>query len=251
MIDFHTHILPHLDDGARNTQTSIEMLKVLQSQGVTTVLATPHYYGKRSSPSEFIKRRNAMFERIQPHIPEGINVRLGAEVHFTGINLPEHDELCKLAIEGTNCILVEFPFTTVWTGELMEHLSDFVRDTDYTPVIAHVERYREVWKNPTILSTLINMGCLLQVNAPAFLDKRERKLAFALLKRGFVHCIGSDAHDLEKRAPDLIAAKETVEKAGLLSAWESAEHMMGELLAGESVRTECAKPLKKCFGLYV
>lgn len=251
MIDLHTHILPHLDDGARHTQTSIDMMKRLQAQGVTSVVFTPHYYGKRSSPDEFITRRNSMFERIKEHIPEGLNVRLGAELHFTGINMPENDELCKLAIEGTKYILVEFPFTTVWTGELMERLSDFMRDTDYTPIIAHAERYREIKKNPSLISQFINMGCLIQVNAPAFLDKREKKLAFAMLKRGFVHCIGSDAHDLEGRASDFPAAKAAVERAGYADAWKRAEEIMTDVLVNKPVHVDGGKPLKKVFGLYV
>ena len=251
MIDIHTHILPHLDDGAKNTETSAAMLNSLKTQGVKTVVCTPHYYGRKSSPADFIKRRNAMFEHIKPHIPEGIEVRLGAELHFTGINMPEHDELIKLAIQGTKYILVEFPFTTAWAGELMEKLSDFIRDTGYTPIVAHAERYREVQKNPALISELIHMGCLIQVNASSFMDRREKKLAFALLKHGMVHCIGSDAHNMEGRAPNLTEAKETLEKAGYLSAWERAENIMKDVLAGRQVCVEIGKLIKKFLGSYI
>ena len=250
MIDIHTHILPHLDDGAKNTQMSVAMLKSLQQQGVDTVVFTPHYYGKRSSPDAFLQRRNDMFARVKSEIPEGVQVRLGAELHFTGINMPENDELCKLAIEGTKYILVEFPFTTVWTGELMERLSDFIRDTDYTPIVAHAERYPEVKKNPGIVYELVRMGCLIQVNAPAFLDKREKKLAFALLKHGFVHCLGTDAHDMDMRAPDMLTAKEVVEQAGYADAWQRAEDIMKDVIEGRQVRVECGLPVKKFLGMY-
>lgn len=250
MIDIHTHILPHLDDGAKNTQTSVAMLESLQRQGVDTVVLTPHYYGKRSSPEGFIQRRVPMFERIKAQIPEGMKVLQGAEVHFTGINMPENDELCKLAIEGTKYILVEFPFTTVWTRSLLDKLSDFIRDTDYTPIIAHVERYPEVKKNPGLVSELVRMGCLIQVNAPAFLDKREKKLAFALLKHGFVHCLGTDAHDMDMRAPNMSEAKEVVEAAGYLSAWERAENIMKDVIEGRQVRVECGLSIKKFLGMY-
>lgn len=250
MIDIHTHILPHIDDGAKNTQMSVEMLKTLQRQGVETVVLTPHYYGKRSSPDSFLQRRNQMFEHIRAEIPEGLQVKLGAEVHFTGINMPENDELCKLAIEGTEYILIEFPFTMAWTGELMTRLSDFIRDTDYTPIIAHVERYPEVKKNPALVFDLVRMGCLIQVNAPAFLDKREKKLAFALLKHGFVHCLGTDAHNLDNRPPDMLTAKEAVEKAGYTAEWECAENIMKDVIEGRQVRVECGKPVKKFLGMY-
>ena len=250
MIDIHTHILPHLDDGAKNTQMSIAMLKALQQQGVETVVFTSHYYGKRSTPDAFIQRRNGMFDRIKDQIPAGMQVKLGAELHFTGINMPESDELCKLAIEGTKYILVEFPFTTAWTGELLTRLSDFMRETDYTPIIAHVERYSEVKKNPALASELVNMGCLLQVNAPSFLDKRERKLAFALLKHGFVHCLGTDAHNMDMRAPDMTTAKNAVGKAGYLDAWERAQNIMKDVIEGRQVRVEYNSPIKKILGMY-
>ena len=250
MIDIHTHILPHLDDGARNTEMSVAMLNSLYQQGVKTVVFTPHYYGKRSSPSEFVKRRNNMFEHIRAQIPEGMETRLGTEVHFTGINMPEIDELCKLAIEGTKYILVEFPFTTGWTGELMRGLADFIQDTGYTPIIAHAERYPQVQKKPSLISTFMDMGCLIQVNAPSFLDKRERKLAFALLKHGFVHCLGSDSHNMSERAPDFTAAQAVVKEAGLEDMWKRAEDIMEKILTNQPLEIERGKPIKKCLGIY-
>jgi len=250
MIDIHTHILPHLDDGAKNTQMSIAMMKTLQQQGVETVVFTPHYYGKRSTPDVFLQRRNGTFDHIKDQIPAGLRVKLGAELHFTGINMPENDELCKLAIEGTKYILVEFPFTNAWTSELMTRLSDFMRDTDYTPIIAHVERYPEVQQKPALAWELANMGCLLQVNAPAFLDKRERKLAFALLKHGFVHCLGTDAHNMDSRPPDMLTATKAVEKAGCLELWERAENIMKDVVEGRQVRVEYGSPVKKFLGMY-
>jgi len=250
MIDIHTHILPRLDDGAKDSNTSIAMLNSLCEQGVQTVVFTPHYYGKRSTPDEFIRRRYAAYEHIKERIPAGLNVRLGAELHFTGINMPENDVLCQFAIEGTKYLLVEFPFTTAWTMELKERLFDFIRDTGYTPIIAHAERYTEVQKAPALLMEFVHMGCLVQVNAPAFLERREKKLAFALLKHGFVHCIGTDAHDMDVRAPKYAAAKAAVEKAGYAAAWKRAEDIMEKVIAGEQVVPEVGTAVKKFLGTY-
>ena len=102
-------------------------------------------------------------------------------MHFTGINVPDYDELCKLAIEGTKYILIELPFVQKWTGRLLPALAVFAYDTGYTPIIAHVERYREVLKKPSIVSQLVDIGYLIQVNARAFTERKERKFAFALL----------------------------------------------------------------------
>ena len=250
MIDIHTHILPHFDDGAKDAQIARQMLEAERAQGVKTVVITPHFYGKRYSPQQFLKRRDEAFALIKESVPEGIDLRLGAEVHFTGINLPDFEELCSLAIEGTKCLLVEFPFTTKWTRALIDALAEFVYDTGYTPIIAHIERYEEVRKRPAYVTELVNMGCLLQVNAQSFLNKKDRGFAFALLKRGLVHCIASDAHDTEMRSPDLTVAKRVIEKAGFAKEWERAQEITARILSGEQPCFTENKPLKKFLGRY-
>lgn len=250
MIDIHTHILPRFDDGAKDGQTSFEMLKAEYAQGVKTVVLTSHFYGRKHSPKHFLQKRAASFARIKEDIPDGLNVRLGAEVHFSGINLSDCEELCTLAIEGTKCILLEFPFTHKWTDELMDNLAEFISETGYTPIIAHIERYREVLKRPAYVTELVNMGCLIQVNARSFTEKKEKGFAFALLKKGLVHCIGSDAHDLEIRSPDLLTAKAEIEKAGLADQWERAQNVMQEILDGKQPRFESETPVKRFLGRY-
>ena len=133
----------------------------------------------------------------------------------------------------------------------MKRLEDFIQETNYTPIIAHAERYPQTRKNPALISTLIEMGCLIQVNAPAFLDKREKRFAFALMKHGFVHCIGTDAHNMSERAPKLAQAKEAVKNAGLTDMWLRAENIMKDVLADRQVCVEYGKPIKKCFGFYL
>lgn len=250
MIDIHTHILPRFDDGAKDSATSVEMLQTELDQGVKTVVLTSHFYGRKHSPKHFLQRRAASYERIKDRIPEGLNVRLGAEVHFTGINLSDCEELCTLAIEGTKCILLEFPFTSKWTGELMDNLADFISETGFTPIIAHIERYHEVQKRPVYVTELINMGCLIQVNAQAFTNKKDKNFAFALLKKDLVHCIGSDTHDLELRSPDLLTAKAAVEGEGLAEKWERAQAIMQAVLNGEQPYFETEQVVKKFLGKY-
>ncbi len=250
MIDIHTHVLPRFDDGAKDMDTAVTMMKSSLQQGVGTVVLTPHYYGKRFSPAQFLKQREDAFERLKPYIPEGLTVLQGTEVHFTGINLPPYEELCKLAIEGTKYILLEFPFTTAWTGMLTDRLADFINETGYTPIIAHVERYVEVVQEPRIVTDLVQMGCLIQVNAHSFIEKKTKHLTRALLKRGLVHCIGTDAHDMEERTPDMETAHQALVKAGFSVEWERAQKLMKAVVAGEQVCVETEKRVKKLFGRY-
>lgn len=250
MIDIHTHILPHLDDGAKDTATAAALLQTQMQQGVRSVVFTPHFYGKKNSPQRFLEKRDHAFANIEQIIPEGLEVRLGAEVHFTGVNVPEYDALCSLAIEGTKYILLELPFTTKWTKGVMQKIADFVYETGYTPIIAHVERYREVLKNPVLVNEFVNMGCLIQVNARSFLEKREKSFVFALLKHGLVHCVGSDTHDLDERKPCLAEAKRAIENAGYGEEWAKIQCIMQDILADNKVETQYASPVKKFFGKY-
>ncbi|MBR2646104.1 MAG: hypothetical protein IKD47_00890 [Clostridia bacterium] len=251
MIDIHTHILPHIDDGAKDSQTSLEICLAELAQGVDTIVLTPHYYGKKRSPQQFLEKRAECFERLREKLPEGLSVRLGAEVHFTGLNMPKAEELCQLAIEDTKYILFEFPFTTLWTRDLFDKVGDFIYDTGYTPIIAHVERYHEVLKNPALVSDLVHMGCLIQVNTSAFLEKPTKKFALALLKHSLVHCLGTDTHNAGERAPDYAAAKAVVEEAGLGESWNEIQENMQKILVDEYVELFETKPVKKIFGVYI
>ena len=249
MIDIHTHILPHFDDGSKNTDMSVAMLKTEAGQGVDTVVLTPHYYGKKRSPSDFIEKRTNLFEHIKPYIPSGMKVVLGAEVHFSGVNLADYEELSKLSIGDTKYILIEFPFTSVWTKSLLETLYEFMSETGCVPIIAHAERYNEVRKKPSLISELVEMGCLIQVNATSFFDKQQKKLALAILKHGYMHCIGSDAHDMSLRSPDW-SVQEFFYKEGYTEEWKRAQEIMQEILAGEPVSIERGKSIKKFMGKY-
>ena len=250
MIDFHTHILPHIDDGAKDTATALQLLESERAQGVSDILFTPHYYGKRRNPQQFLEKRANVFAALRDRIPDDIHVRLGAEVHFTGMNMPDFGELAKLAIEGTDYILFELPFTTKWNSFLLDKVDEFIVETGYTPIIAHVERYTEVLKNPSIVCELIRIGCLIQVNTHAFLNKQEKGFAFALLKHGFVHCLGTDTHDNGDRAPVYAQAKAVVEQAGFAEEWGKIQQNMRTILDGGDVKAQQGKPVKKFLGKY-
>ena len=248
MIDFHTHVLPTIDDGAKDDSVSADILRQENEQGVRTIVFTPHYYGKREL-EYFLDIRKVAMDKIAPIIPSEIQVRLGAEVHITGINDPSYDALCALAIEGTKCVLFEFPFLTEWSINLMEKVADFISDTGYTPIIAHAERYREFLSNPILLSEFIRMGCYIQISTSAFLRKSTKKFAFAALKRGLVHCLGTDTHNAENRAPDYAAAKRAVYDKGCGEQWEQAQKLMERILSGETPHVAYI-PLRKKWGFY-
>ncbi len=212
MIDFHSHVLANLDDGATDVETSIKMLEESKRQGVTTVVCTPHYIGKKRGPEEFLEMRAAVASSLIPHIPEGMQLRFGAEVHFPETTMTDFDELAWMCIEDTRYIMIELPFTASYSEKLFNRLEEFIAETDCIPLIAHVDRYFAIYRKPAILTRLAKMGCLFQVNADAFFHKGVQDLAFAMLKKGMVHAVGSDMHDMEKRAPNMQAFAELLKE---------------------------------------
>lgn len=249
MTDIHTHILPGIDDGAPDKETAVRMLEELRAQGVTTAVLTPHYYGRFHSPRAFLNKRKEAFDKIRDVIPRGMNVRLGAEVHFSDA-FAGSEQSAQLAIEGTRYVLMELPFSSEWNNLLFRKIRYFMDETDCVPVIAHFCRYLQVRKNPALLSELSAMGCLLQVNASAFLDPKDRRLIFAAMKHNLVHCIGSDCHNLADRAPDYKAAVDAAKKAGYGDKIEEIQQTMKDILADRAIVKKSARPVKKFLTFY-
>ena len=81
MIDMHTHLLPAIDDGAKDAQTAAELLRLEREQGVKELVFTPHFYGDVTTETFLINRQNA-YKKIREFVPQGMRVRLGAEVYF-------------------------------------------------------------------------------------------------------------------------------------------------------------------------
>lgn len=249
MIDMHTHVLPNLDDGAKTEQEAAKLMRLDYAQGVHEIVFTPHYYGKKRPIERFLAEREEAAEKICEHVPAGMKTRLGAEVYLTGINDPDNEALCKLAIEGTNCVLVEFPFNERWSKSLLVKLYGFIAETGYRPIVAHIERYWQIMQNPMLVNALVKMGCFIQVNTGAFLEKRTQKLAFLLLKHGLVHCLGTDTHNETERAPDYEKAKVLIKEKGFSKEWTLVQTRMRQILRNQNVENTCT-PIKKVFWWY-
>ncbi len=243
MIDIHTHILPNIDDGADSVSASAELLQMEADQGVKEIVFTPHYYGTKTA-EEFLALREEAKKSIEEYIPKGMKVRMGAEILLTGVNDPTDEAICALAIEGTKCVMFELPFSSRWTERLLDRISDFIAETGYTPIIAHVERYAEALNNPSILVELVRMGCLLQINTHALKNRKTRRFVLALMKHGLVHCMGTDAHDTAHRAPNYAEAREIIRKKKRTDEFTNVQWCMKKILAGEALRNTYSKVKK-------
>lgn len=210
MIDWHSHVLPEMDDGSKNVGESLSMLNLLREQGVTHVIATPHFYANHESVEEFLDRRDASYELLMQNKDSDTPcVICGAEVrYYPGIL--KMKELPRLAIGNTKLLLLEMPMTR-WTELTVKELIDLSRMSGLVIVMAHVERYLSLQSRDTI-ERLRESGILMQVNASFFEGLLQKRKALKLLGNGMIQFIGSDCHNLNSRPPRIGFAYNLIEK---------------------------------------
>lgn len=212
--DFHTHILPCMDDGSDSPGTTRAMLDAMAAQGICRVAVTPHFYPMREDLPRFLDRRAGAMERLlavrdPSRHPEVIP---GAETaYYHGIS--GSARLLALCLTGTRLLLLEMPFCR-WPRETVEEVADLERFTGVTPVLAHIERYIASQRRGTV-TYLRESGVLFQANASFFLDTRTRKRAMRMMDAGGIQFLGSDCHNMTGRRPNLGPALELIEAAGV------------------------------------
>ncbi len=200
MIDLHCHILPFVDDGARNAAMACEMAEHSLRCGVDTVVATPHC-NIEYMPGNFRDRSYweifGLFKALlkQHHIP--LTVLPGAELLAHGPNLEQLlEEERVVTLNNSRYLLTEFNFYTPL--EDINAKLRMIRRKGYIPVIAHPERYVSVQEHPGIAQYWVQEGYILQVNKGSILGRLgegARHTGVSLLRRGLAHAIASDAHD--------------------------------------------------------
>lgn len=198
-----------MDDGARDLEMSLKMLRESALQGVSLICATPHFYAEDNSPEEFLERRRKAMQTLSPELGEDLpEVRLGAEVkYFEGICRVKEIDLLK--IEGTDILLLEMPFTH-WTSRMWRDVEDLALRPNTKVMLAHIERYLQFSAEKYLTNS--ELRCILiQSNAENFLSGFfQRHKAIKLLKNGFIDVLGSDAHNVTSRAQKLKQAREVI-----------------------------------------
>lgn len=215
--DFHTHILPEMDDGAATIGEAVAMLQQLQAQGVQRVVFTPHYYPYENNVSDFVAKRDSSAAVLleQKEIAQDTQYLVAAEVRLHEALLHyEQEEIESLCIPSTNHILLEFPYGTSITSSILHQVSSLMYNFNCTPILAHIERYLSRI-NMRDLQSLLEDGCKLQINLNSWetLPFFQRRQLMKLIRNGWVDCCGSDCHNLTTRPPLYQASAERLKKA--------------------------------------
>ena len=211
--DLHSHILPAMDDGAKDSKISLGMLRMQVEQGVGTVVLTPHCYRDAERPERFLRRRAEAFERLREAIDEedapAPKLMLGAEVAWAP-HLADWDELPELCIAGTKNLLLEMPFVP-WNHGMIDQIYDIMGRRGITPVFAHLERYTKHQKAEYI-QEIISMGTPIQISSAPLLHFMQRKPLLKMIRMHTAHLLASDCHNLDSRQPNLKAGLDTVRR---------------------------------------
>lgn len=206
MVDLHIHIIPGIDDGAKDEKTTREMLKIAAAQGTTHMVATPHVIEGDWLPDwETILSHCDNLRRAAGDLGLNLTLYPGGEIAMSMDILDLIKGPGPYCLNGGRYLLVEFP-----AAEIPDFADDFfftLQTRGVTPVIAHPERHPVIARQPERLAQWINRGILTQLNCTSLAGKmgeRTRQTAELLVANQMIYSLGSDAHGLRTRHPGML-----------------------------------------------
>ena len=202
-IDVHSHILPALDDGARDLSKTREMLKTAYEEGIREIIATPHFFASRKSAS--VEQIRETLARVEEEMQDwGFSIKL-----YSGNEIYYRSEVPELLEEGKICTLADSRYVLVEFDPMTDYpyLRDGILKLDsygYVPILAHAERYECLWEKKERLQRVKDHGGLIQVNASSFqggmFDEMAKRARY-IMKNDLLDFVGTDAHSTGKRSP--------------------------------------------------
>lgn len=213
-IDIHSHILPGIDDGAKNFEMSMEMLQMAYDNKIRKIILTPHNkIGRHNAGPEKIRELAERIEAAAHSADMDITFYIGNELYYSSetVHALEEGKACTMADSGY--VLVEFG-----PMDSLEHIRGGiyqVLSAGYRPIIAHAERYESVCTKVEHVADLVAMGCYIQVNAGSVMGQYGmgiRQFIKRVMKRGLVHFVATDCHDKSRRSPKMLECARYMER---------------------------------------
>lgn len=201
--DIHTHILPGVDDGARDMSQALELVRMAYRNGTRNIILTPHYRGKyKENAPVWLREVFGIFQQMVAEEFPRMNLYMGHEVYYemdAGVKLEAKK---AMTLNGSRYCLLEFR-TNSLRSQIEMGVAEMLR-FGYVPIIAHAERYDIFRKDSTLTDEMLAMGALIQLNADSVMGKHGLGVTMfcdRLLRDGKAHFIATDAHDSKKRPP--------------------------------------------------
>lgn len=199
--DIHSHLVPGVDDGARDEAMSTALLRQAAAEGIGLMIVTPHNYPDHSEKRVgLMKERFRRLREIAAEETPGIELFLGNEVFYRDCIIEDLEEGRALSMAGTHWVLTEFhPWGTA--DQVTRGVRRIV-EGGYRPIIAHVERIEAFDGDIGALEELREMGARLQVNSGTLMGgmfDRRSKYWRRMCQEGLISFLGSDAHHPQNR----------------------------------------------------
>lgn len=250
MIDIHSHIINEIDDGSKNLEMTITMLKKAQLTGTKSIVATPHFMRGRFDVeySEVLKRVEEL-KKVAADNNIDLNIYAGQEVYYSSHLMEYLNDKFIGTINGSRYMLIELPMIEFNLDEVINTIYE-LQIRKIVPIIAHPERYKQFIKNPSMINALIKEGMLFQLNAGSItgsFGKDVKKTAQKFLEHNVYSFIGSDAHRDRGRDTDMSEAFKLLEKSQKRAFVSNASAMIADeevLFRGSTIKE------KKFLGIF-
>jgi len=227
LIDLHCHLLPGLDDGAKDLNAALAMARMAAADGITTAACTPHILPgvyNNSGPAIIAATARLQHEIDQAGIP--LQLVSGADVHIAPDLTVRLAGGQALTINRSRYLLLEPPHH-VLPPRMEDHIFG-LQTAGYVPIITHPERLSWTEKHYPLIQRLVYSGNLMQLTAGSLMGRFGRRAQYwaeRMLDDGLCHLLATDAHDPQQRAPQLSDAREFV--ARRLGAEEASKLVLG------------------------
>lgn len=246
LIDIHCHILPGIDDGAKTLDESVQMAQEAVSQGIHTIIATPHFSYRYHNERTAIQEKAAYLNEqlTQRNIP--LTILPGQEIRIYGEILEDYESGKLLPLAEKNYAMIELPSGHV--PAFTERILYDVQMKGLIPVIVHPERNQEIVQQPDKLYHLVKNGALTQITASSLcgdFGKNIKKFTLQLIEAELTHFIASDAHNVTTRSCKMAEAIEIIDKkygSGSTSYYTENAQM---LVNGNAIHREIPNRIKK------
>lgn len=215
LVDIHCHILPGVDDGPADWDKSMDMLRVAERNGISTIVSTPHWiYGTSWQPDVgTIKKKIERLNELISGQDINISVLSGMEIGISGNLLQLLEDGNILPLAESKYLLIEIPFISLPYG--MGKMIFEIVSAGYIPVLAHPERNRDFQENPHIMEDFIERGALTQITAGSLCGDwgdYAKQCSIEFAKKDYLFAIASDGHSAVSRPPDIVRGLRVLEE---------------------------------------
>lgn len=202
--------MPCVDDGAKDIDEAIKILRMMKDDGITDVIATPHFYPDSDNLEDFKYRTDAAYKALCS-VADGKDlprIYLGSEILYYR-HIGESELMEQFCLNGSRYLLLELSDNCI-SDSFFEDIRNLKNKSGIIAIIAHIERYYKFSSFRKLLKFIKDENIPTQINASAFFTSYYRRVAEKLIKKGYVSFIATDSHSPDKRPPKIKDALEYI-----------------------------------------